>query len=127
MLSRAFDPAFIVVDVHGVPNCLCTLQLAEDTKLKKRTGTPLYMAPDLFFGWYGVEVDVWAAGMLMYQLISGKLPFFGDNVDKLAKASPMKIFQAFMDSEVCKTQYQTYSSLLVQNISNAAVFEDAGI
>lgn len=69
--------------------------------LKKRTGTPLYMAPDLFFGWYGLKVDMWAAGMLTYQLISGKLPFFGDNVEKLANASPMAIMQAFMDSEVC--------------------------
>lgn len=75
-------------------------QVAEDSKLKKRTGTPLYMAPEIFFGWYGIEVDVWAAGMLLYQMICGKLPFFGDNSHSLRKGPTYMVVQAVMDSEV---------------------------
>ncbi len=35
-------------------NMYCELQ---SEKLNKRTGTPLYMAPELFMRYYGVESD----------------------------------------------------------------------
>lgn len=76
------------------------MKLKDGEKLKKRTGTPLYMAPEIFFGWYGIEVDIWATGMMLYQLISGKLPFFGNFSEKLRKGPIFMIVQAVMDSEV---------------------------
>lgn len=38
-------------------------------------GTLPYMAPEAFDGKRSVETDLWAAGVLLYQLLSGKLPF----------------------------------------------------
>eukprot|EP00210_Caulerpa_lentillifera_P007956 g7595.t1 len=78
----------------------CSQKLNEDEKLSKKTGTPLYMAPEIFFGWYGLEVDIWAVGMMLYQLIGGKLPFFGDHADQLKKGPSFMIVQAVMDSEL---------------------------
>jgi calcium-dependent protein kinase len=40
------------------------------------TGTLYYRAPEMFEGdGYREEVDVWAAGILLYKLVTGKTPF----------------------------------------------------
>lgn len=40
------------------------------------TGTFYYRAPEMFLGGgYREKVDVWAAGILLYKLVSGKTPF----------------------------------------------------
>lgn len=58
------------------------------------------MAPEIFFGWYSVEVDIWAVGMMLYQLIAGKLPFFGDHAEQLKKGPTFMIVQAVMESDL---------------------------
>jgi calcium-dependent protein kinase len=40
------------------------------------TGTLYYRAPEMFLGGgYDEKVDVWAAGITLYQMITGKTPF----------------------------------------------------
>lgn len=78
----------------------CSQKLNGEDRLGKQTGTPLYMAPEIFFGWYGLEVDIWAAGMMLYQLLSGKLPFFGEKAEELKNGPKFLIVEALMDSKL---------------------------
>jgi serine/threonine protein kinase len=39
------------------------------------SGTYPYMAPEVYKGHYSVRTDVWAAGVILYQLLSNRLPF----------------------------------------------------
>ena len=39
------------------------------------TGTLFYRAPEMFEGDYREPVDVWAAGILLYRIVSGRTPF----------------------------------------------------
>jgi eukaryotic-like serine/threonine-protein kinase len=39
------------------------------------SGTPAYMAPEAFDGHRSQQTDVWSAGVILYQLLSGDLPF----------------------------------------------------
>ncbi len=38
-------------------------------------GTPGYMAPEVFRGQYSVASDLWAAGVLLHELLTGSLPY----------------------------------------------------
>lgn len=46
-------------------------------------GTPFYMAPEIIKGDYSYEVDIWSLGVLLYILVSGYLPFYDEDRDKV--------------------------------------------
>eukprot|EP00955_Chlamydomonas_euryale_P032649 343587-Chlamydomonas_euryale.AAC.1 len=43
-----------------------------------RSGTPAYMAPELVMQAYDEKCDIWSVGMLTYQLLTGRFPFWED-------------------------------------------------
>ena len=38
-----------------------------------------YMAPEIFSDKYNEKIDIWSAGVLLFMMLSGSLPFKGDN------------------------------------------------
>jgi len=51
-------------------------------------GTCSYMAPEIFENngkGYSFEVDIWSVGIIMYQFLTGKLPFDGKNNEEIQK------------------------------------------
>jgi serine/threonine protein kinase len=45
------------------------------------TGSPAYMAPERFYGRFSVETDLYAVGVLLYELVTGHRPFAGMPLD----------------------------------------------
>lgn len=46
-------------------------------------GTPYYIAPEVFSKNYGIECDIWSMGVVLYQMMSGKMPFDGSSVKEV--------------------------------------------
>ena len=48
---------------------------------KKTVGTPLYMSPEMIDGNGTYVSDIWSVGVIVYQMLTGKLPFQGGDKD----------------------------------------------
>uniref|UniRef100_A0ACD5YVZ5 Uncharacterized protein n=1 Tax=Avena sativa TaxID=4498 RepID=A0ACD5YVZ5_AVESA len=50
-------------------------------------GTPYYVAPEVVAGReYGEKVDVWSAGVVLYLMLSGSVPFYGATAPEIFEA-----------------------------------------
>ena len=70
------------------------------TSTKAMLGSPLYMSPEQLRSSKSVDAraDIWAMGVIIYELCTGKLPFMGDNLGELfaqileVEAPPLRMF-----------------------------------
>jgi len=62
----------------GLARVLKTVQSTQNV-----AGTPLYMSPEAYKNVRTEQMDLWAAAVIFYQLLSGDVPFDGDDIPSL--------------------------------------------
>ena len=91
---RDIKPENILYDPETGDMRLIDFELSRMKKYKRdemdlwtRTGTLFYRAPESFSLGYGESVDMWAAGVLLFEMLTGSLPFasssLGDAISEI--------------------------------------------
>jgi serine/threonine-protein kinase len=90
VLHRDVKPSNILVAPSGAGRRFVLTdfgigQVAEGIQARKHTGgTFYYMAPEQLRGRPGAQSDLWALGVVAYQLLSGRMPFEGPSLTELS-------------------------------------------
>ncbi|KFA67945.1 hypothetical protein S40285_09606 [Stachybotrys chlorohalonatus IBT 40285] len=87
VIYRDLKPENILLDYHGhIALCdfgLCKLDMKDKDQTNTFCGTPEYLAPELLMGHgYNKTVDWWTLGVLLYEMLTGLPPFYGQNTNE---------------------------------------------
>lgn len=59
----------------------------EESEIKTKVGSPFYVAPEILQGKpYSPQVDIWAVGVILYTMLTGFMPFGGEDMKELFKS-----------------------------------------
>lgn len=93
MFSTEEDDSRIKLIDFGLSRTYFTLSNEEKgeldiklTKMKTRAGTPFFMAPEVIYHCYSEACDMWSAGVMLYIMLCGYPPFYGENDREILEA-----------------------------------------
>jgi fused len=90
IMHRDLKPQNVLVGSGGIVK-LCDFGFARELAasgdmMASIKGTPLYIAPEVFSGLeYGAKADLWSLGVLLYELVEGKPPFYASSIPELMR------------------------------------------
>jgi serine/threonine protein kinase len=88
LIHRDIKPGNIMFTVEGdvriVDFGVAQMAGNEEAQVKGLVGSPSYMAPEqMRHAPASVQTDLYSLGVVMYELLTGKRPYYGDNLSKL--------------------------------------------
>lgn len=87
VIHRDLKPANVFIE-HGtlkIGDYGLSRRLSDSTieNMTKWVGTPHYMAPEIRKGGYGTSVDIYACGVILYEMLTGRRPFEGQSPEEI--------------------------------------------
>lgn len=116
IIYRDLKPENILFDMNGYIKLtdfgLCKENISKDDKTKTFCGTPEYMAPEILQQQgYGMEVDWWTVGTLLYEMLTGLPPFYDENTQSMYQKI---LFDQLKFTDECSPHARTLISGLLQ-------------
>ena len=116
IVHRDLKPGNILVSPHGTP-IIVDFGLARDDDMTALTatgamvGTPFYMAPEMVRGERADgKADIWAIGIIIYELLTGLKPYVADDINSLMMAISFQGYKPIEETKP-KLTYQWTSVL----------------
>ncbi len=106
IIHRDIKPGNIMIDRSGKPFLadfgVARIETSTMTQAGTTVGTLSYMSPEQIQGQtVDGRADIFALGVILYELLSGKKPFFGDNIStivyKIVHEEPQRITEVNQD------------------------------
>lgn len=94
------DEGIVKIGDYGLSKFISASRRSGQTE---SVGTVHYMAPEVANGRYGKEIDIYALGIMLYEVITGRVPFEGESVGEVL----MKHLTAQPDLNELKEPYRT--------------------
>ena len=126
IVYRDLKPENILLDKMGhikLTDFGLSKDLVEDGKTSTFCGTSEYLAPEVVMQMpYSYPIDIWALGVLCYEMILGATPFFDENRSKMFSniVSAEPYFPPQLDRRIA----DFISKLLCKNPAERPTFED---
>ncbi|GMK57787.1 hypothetical protein CspeluHIS016_0406210 [Cutaneotrichosporon spelunceum] len=127
IVHRDLKPENLFLDSHNnikIGDFGLSNLMTDGDFLKTSCGSPNYAAPEVISGklYSGPEIDVWSAGVIMYVLLCGKLPFDDDHIPSLFKK--IESGRYTMPTHVSKeAQHVLQRMLVVDPVKRATIAE----
>lgn len=124
ILHRDLKPANIFLE-NGLIKVgdfgLCKIIADSAQAMTGEVGTAPYMAPEICNGIYKESVDIYAAGVILFELVTGRVPFEGQSVQEILKKHlydapdlttvPMP-FKLILQKALAKDPRQRYQTIM---------------
>ncbi|MFO0925618.1 MAG: serine/threonine-protein kinase [Gemmataceae bacterium] len=87
IVHRDLKPGNVFIENGGVK--VCDYGLSKSISTSQRTaqtqsvGTVHYMAPEISTGNYNKQIDIYAAGVVLYEMVTGRVPFDGESAGEI--------------------------------------------
>src|SRR5262249_43222367 len=65
---------------YGLCKCISGTRA---TRQSQSVGTVHYMAPEISTGNYNKQIDIYAAGIILYEMLTGRVPFEGESAGEI--------------------------------------------
>jgi hypothetical protein len=74
------DEGLVKIGDYGLSKFISASRRSGQTE---SVGTVHYMAPEIGNGRYGKEIDIYALGIILYEMLTGRVPFDGESVGEV--------------------------------------------
>ncbi|XP_061585923.1 cGMP-dependent protein kinase 1 isoform X2 [Cololabis saira] len=131
VIYRDVKPENVALDEHGYAKLIgsgCLKKVDTGKKTWTFCGTLGYIAPEIILSkGHSIFADLWSLGVLMFELLSGRLPFDGSDSLKILTATVRGIDQAEFPQSICKDACSLIKKLCRSNPSQRLGSQNIGV